>query len=136
MERTENRLRKIYYDRKNSASFGSVNKLYRAAKAVSRDKLTRKDIRDWLRSQAAYTLHKPTRKNFLLKVFVGGTDDQFESDLCDFQSLAAFNDNYRFLLACFLSLWCTAKLFMRVMRLLSIITTCLRHNPVGQRSTV
>ena len=100
MDKMENILRKIYYDPKSNASFGGVDKRYRAAKSVSSEKLTRKDIRDWLRSQAAnaYTVHKPTRKSFSTQQSFCW--HQFESDLCDFQSLATFNDNYRFLLVC------------------------------------
>ena len=33
-------------------------------------------------------------------MFVGGIDDQFESDLADFQSMSVYNDNYRFVLVC------------------------------------
>ena len=55
-------------------------------------------MRNWLRSQETYTLHKPVRRNYPRnRVFVAGIDDQFEADL---QSLSAQNDNYRFLLVC------------------------------------
>jgi transposase InsO family protein len=101
-KRKETLLNKIYYNPKHDASFGGLEKLYRAARATKNNlNISRNDVREWLRSQETYTLHKPVRKNYpRTRVFVAGIDDQFEADLGDFQSLSAQNDNYRFLLVC------------------------------------
>ena len=101
-KRKESLLSKIYYNPRHEASFGGLEKLYRAAKATKKNlKISRNDVRNWLRSQETYTLHKPVRRNYLRnRVFVAGIDDQFEADLADLQSLSAQNDNYRFLLVC------------------------------------
>ena len=94
----------LYYNPRHEASFGGLEKLYRTAKATKNNqKISRNDVRNWLRSQETYTLHKPVRRNYPRnKVFVDGIDDQFEADLADLQSLSAQNDNYRFLLVCIL----------------------------------
>ena len=102
-KRRQHLLQKIYYDPRHQASFSGVEKRFRAAKAASKDKikLTRKDVREWVRAQETYSLHKRVRKNFTRnRVFVEGIDDQFESDLADFQSMSVYNDNYRFVLVC------------------------------------
>ena len=101
-KRKESLLSKIYYNPRHEASFGGLEKLYRAAKATKNNlKISRNDVRNWLRSQETYTLHKPVRRNYPRnRVFVAGIDDQFEADLADLQSLSAQNDNYRFLLVC------------------------------------
>ena len=98
-KRKESLLSKIYYNPRHEASFGGLEKPYRAAKATKNNlKISRNDVRNWLRSQGTYTLHKPVRRNYPRnRVFVAGIDDQFEADL---QSLSAQNDNYRFLLVC------------------------------------
>ena len=96
-KRKETLLNKIYYNPKHEVSFGSLEKLYRAARATKNNlNISRNDVREWLRSQETYTLHKPVRKNYpRTRVFVAGIDD-----LADFQSLSNQNDNYRFLLVC------------------------------------
>ena len=63
--------------------------------------LNRKQIRDWLIKQDAYTLHKPVRRNFKRnRVLVDGIDEQWQLDLADMQSMKKFNDGYRYLLVC------------------------------------
>ncbi|CAB4022867.1 Hypothetical predicted protein [Paramuricea clavata] len=96
-KKKETLLNKIYYNPKNEASFGGLEKLYRAARATKNNlNISRNDVREWLRSQEIYSLHKPVRKNYpRTRVFVAGIDGQFEADLADFQSLSAQNDNYR-----------------------------------------
>ena len=46
-------------------------------------------------------LHKPLRHKFPKNwVIVGGLNEQFQSDLVDVQSLAIYNDGYKYLLTC------------------------------------
>ncbi|XP_035220248.1 uncharacterized protein LOC118193298 [Stegodyphus dumicola] len=79
------------------ASFGGVAALHRALKG----RVKTKDIQKWLQTKDSYTLHKPLRHKFPRnRVIVGGLNEQFQSDLVDMQSLASFNDGYKYLLTC------------------------------------
>ena len=64
MERTEDVLKGIYYDESHPASFGGVGKLFKAAKKTV-PRLKRSTVRDWLRGQDAYTLHRETSQKFV-----------------------------------------------------------------------
>lgn len=68
-----------YYDTKLPGSFGGVDKFYRSQANASR-----KEIKDWLRGEEAYTLHKPVRYHFPRnKVVVSGMDAQWDADLME-----------------------------------------------------
>ena len=56
-------LSKVYYTYKDPASLGSITKLKRKTRKPS------VDIKKWLASQDAYTLHAPVRKNFPRKQY-------------------------------------------------------------------
>ena len=72
--------------------------MYKLAKQSSK-KVKLQDVRDWLRKQQTYTLHKPIRKKFLRrKTVVAGIDTQWQADLADLSKLSKFNDKYRYLL--------------------------------------
>ena len=94
-------LNKIYYNPQSAGSFSGVEALFRAAKEKGLKKITRKEVRDWLKKQEVYSLHQPARRNFQRnRVIVGGKDYQFQADLVDLRSLSEFNDGYTFLLTC------------------------------------
>ena len=62
-------------------------------------KVKLQDVRDWLRKQQTYTLHKPIHKKFLRrKTVVAGIDTQWQADLADLSKLSKFNDKHRYLL--------------------------------------
>ena len=83
----------VYFDPLNPGSFGGVAPLVRQTRSSLAEK--------WLRSQDAYTLHKPVRRNFHRReTFAKGIDDLFQADLADMQNLSRFNDGYRFILTC------------------------------------
>ena len=64
-------------------------------------KCTRSKAVKWLEMQPTYTLHKPTRKKYPRnKVLVSHIDEQWAIDLADMQSLAKYNDGYKYLLNC------------------------------------
>ena len=91
----------IYYDPKRSEGFGGVGRLYQDVKKEGKFKISRKEIKEWLMKQDAYTLHKPMRRHFKRnRVIVGGIDQQWQMDLADMQSMRKFNDGYRYLLVC------------------------------------
>ena len=80
-----------YYDVTNPVSYGGVHRL---AKQYGS-----KTASDWLKTQDAYTLHKPLRKKFpRRKTYAKGINDLFQADLVDMQSLSRSNDSYRYIL--------------------------------------
>ena len=55
----------------------------------------------WLEIQPAYTSRKPARRKIIRnKVIVSCIDEQWQIDLEDLQSLAKYNDGYKYLLNC------------------------------------
>ena len=62
MEKT---LTSIYLDPSQPASFGGLDAVYRAVKEKGKNKISRKQVRDWLSQQDVYTLHKPARSTRL-----------------------------------------------------------------------
>ena len=94
-------LSSVYYDPKRSGGFGGAERLYKDVKKEGKFAISRKEIREWLMKQDAYTLHKPMRRHFKRnRVIVGGIDQQWQMDLADMQSMQKFNDGYRYLLVC------------------------------------
>ena len=90
-------LQQLYRDPALPGSFGGINTLQRVLKG----KLKTKAIKNWLQKKDSYTLHKPLRHKFSRnRVIVGGLNEQFQADLVDMQSLAKFNDDFRYLLTC------------------------------------
>ena len=96
----ETLLEKLYYNVNQEGSLGSVDALYHAAKKKNK-KITRKQIREWLKAQRVYSLHRPVRKRFRRnRVVVGSIDSVWELDLIDLQSLKKYNRNYRYVVTC------------------------------------
>ena len=86
-------LSNIYYNPQNPAGFAGSNALARVSG------VDLKTVRQWLKSQSAYTLHKPARKHYLTRRYrTGGMNRLWQADLADMQSLAHANDGYRFIL--------------------------------------
>ena len=86
-------LKEIYYDPTKVGSFGGVKALSKAA--------GRKDVKEWLAGQDAYTLHKPTKRKFKRrKMICVGLDHLWQGDLADLNSLAVHNDGFKYLLTC------------------------------------
>lgn len=91
-------LSSIYYDPKNSASFGTVRKLYNASKKGGK-RYTEESVKNWLKKQDTYTLYKPQRKNFpTRKILTYGLDDVHMADLLDASKHSKYNDGIKFLL--------------------------------------
>jgi guanyl-specific ribonuclease Sa len=81
-----------YYDPKHAGSFAGVDKFYRAQSDA-----TRNEIREWLRGEEGYTLHKPVLYHFKRnKVVVSGIDAQWDADLMDMTQQP--DDGYHYLL--------------------------------------
>ncbi len=91
-------LSSIYYDPKHPASFAGPTKLYRAIKAAGKT-ITLGQIREWLKGQEAYTLHRRVQHKFPRnRVIVSGIDKSWDADLMDMQSLSKHNNGVRFIL--------------------------------------
>lgn len=92
-------MKELYYDTKHPASLGGVARLHREMECETGGKIKRRAVRDFLEGEDTYTLHKPARVNFPRnKVFAPAPLSQFQADLCDMNSLAEFNDQYKYLL--------------------------------------
>ena len=93
-------LERLYYDPDSPAAFTTVEPLYRAARRRGLT-LTRQAVRDWLKTQDTYTLHRPARRRYPRnRVIVGGIDSQWQADLVDMIALSKDNDGYRYILTC------------------------------------
>ena len=64
VEEIDQYLREKYYDLNAAGSLGGVDALFRAVKKGESHRLPRKRIREWLKRQDTYTLHKPVRKHY------------------------------------------------------------------------
>jgi len=83
-----------YFDPKLPGSLGGVDKLYRSQKHA-----TREEVRDFLKGEDAYTLHKPVRYRFKRnKVVVSGIDFQWDADLMILSAQKASNDGFQYVL--------------------------------------
>lgn len=87
------KLESIYYDSSSAGSFGGIRPLARESG------LSEIDVRKWLISQDAYTLHKQPRRRFVRRKTVStGVDDLWQADLVDLSSISRQNDGYKFIL--------------------------------------
>ena len=70
-------------------SLGSVERLLRRARQLHVLGVTRKLVQEYLRSEQAYTLHKPARRRFSRNhTYVAKIDAQSLTDLADMQGIA------------------------------------------------
>ena len=91
-------LRSIYYDVSDPSSFGSVDKLYRAAKSRNR-KIKRRDVEHFLSGEIAYTLHRNVVRKFKRNpVIAKFHKDLAQADLIDVSRYAKNNDGVTFIL--------------------------------------
>ena len=93
MEKT---LTNIYLDPSQPVSFGGLDAVYRAVKVRGKNKISRKQVREWLSQQDVYTFHKPARRRYKRsRVIVPGIHAQFQADLVDLQNLSRRNKGYK-----------------------------------------
>ena len=92
-------LKDVYFNPRHPASFGGVDKLYRAAVRDGRYDITRSEIKKFLEEQETYSLHRKINKRFRRnRVLVTGKDDQWEMDLMDMTFYAKHNDGIHYVL--------------------------------------
>jgi hypothetical protein len=93
-----NILSDIYYNTSNPGSFGGIQKLYKSAK-LNNNNISLLDVKNWLKSQPTYTLHKPARRKYPRnKIYVSYIDEQWEADLIDLQKLSYYNQSFKYIL--------------------------------------
>ena len=86
-------LNQIYYDPQHPAGYGGANALSRVSG------IPLKQVQEWLKSQSAYTLHKPARKRYLTRPYrVSGINHLWQVDLADMQPYANQNEGYKYIL--------------------------------------
>ena len=70
-------LSKIYHDPKDPGSLGGVDRLLQRARQLHVPGVTRKTVQEYLKSEQAYTLHKPARRRLTRNhTYVAGIDAQ------------------------------------------------------------
>lgn len=88
-------INRIYYDPSNPAGFGSIDKLSKAMK----EKMDKKQVKEWLQSQETYTLHKPIRKKFPRNRYIlSNINELWQADLSDMRTYAQYNDGFNYIL--------------------------------------
>lgn len=91
-------LHRIYYDVSNPASFGSVDKLFRAANEVN-SSIKRSDVEKFLSGEFAYTLHRKIVRRFRRNPVVSNFHTELaQADLIDVIKYSTENDGYRYIL--------------------------------------
>jgi hypothetical protein len=95
-------IRRLYSDPSAASSFSTLRKLYEPVKqATSKKKKVKSpaEIKAWLETLDAYTLHRPLRKRFPRNPYtVTNIGDVWETDIMDLSSLKKYNDNYKYIL--------------------------------------
>jgi transposase InsO family protein len=87
-------LPQLYYNASLPSSYGGVDSLVKASG------LPRKQVIQWLKSQWAYTLHKPARRKKYLhrRYMVRKMDMQWQADLVEMQPYSRLNKGNRYML--------------------------------------
>ncbi len=91
-------LKDIYYDIRNPAGYASRYVLFRAAKQQNKN-LTLNDVKEWLRRQETYTLHRSARRRFpRRKTISKGLNWQWQIDLVDMSKYSRQNAKNNYIL--------------------------------------
>ena len=92
-------LTKQYYDPKFPGSFSGVDKFCTEIKNGAKYQLNRKDIEKWLQGEDTYTVNRSVQHKFKRnRVIVSGIDNQWDGDLMVLNSLAKYNNSYKYIL--------------------------------------
>ena len=93
-------LYKIYYDASNSGGYAGPKKLYHAVKRAGYN-IPLNEVKEWIQSQYAYSIHGPRRVNFPhRKIRQTYPFQTWSADLADLSGISRFNDGVTFLLVC------------------------------------
>jgi hypothetical protein len=89
----------LYYGLGRASEYSSGDKLRAAAASDQGHTVSRPDVRAFLESQDAYTMHRPVRKRFPRNAYDVNILELWQSDLLDLQTFARHNNNYRYVLS-------------------------------------
>ena len=98
-DEAKNYLQDIYSDPKKVGSFGSVKNLLHVIKKENKFNITLSQLKNWLKTQETYTLHKDINRKFKRnKVVVGSINQQWDMDIGDLSQFAKKNKQFRYIL--------------------------------------
>ena len=99
MDKSTQLLDDIYKDPADSASFGSVNKLYKKARQRSRRRISKEQVKEYLSGEDAYTLHRAVKRRFeRVPIYAEHIDSIWQMDTADVKHLKRHNDGIKYLL--------------------------------------
>lgn len=89
-----------YYTEGYPCSYSTVERLQKYYNSRHSPKLTRTDVKNFLETKDAYTLHQTAFRKLKCppRVKVWDIDEQWEADLCDMSSVAPHNKDVRYIL--------------------------------------
>lgn len=88
----------MYYNPNHPASYGGFTQLYKQAKKDGKN-ITIRQVKEWLKGQDTYTLHKQIKRKFKRnRVFSPKIDHQWDADLMDMTQISEYNDGYKYVL--------------------------------------
>jgi len=92
-EKDESQLAKVYYDPSEPAGYAGASRLQK--------RFPKTDVKKWLATQPAYTLHKPMKRKFATRAYkTSGADDLWQMDLMEMIPYAKINGGNRYILTC------------------------------------
>ena len=95
----EDYLASVYYDPKKAGSFSGPRALFKAVRAEGKRVLSMKKIKQWLKSQDVYTMHRRVVRKFKRnRVYVEKMDAHWDVDLMDMTDYATENGGVRYIL--------------------------------------
>jgi len=94
-------LRTLYSEPAAPVAFSSLHELREAVRHATGKQTKHKtpgQIKAWIETQVAYTMHRPVRKRFPRNPYTVNIDDVWEINILDLSSVKKYNDNHRYLL--------------------------------------
>lgn len=90
-------LQQIYFDSSHPAAYSSEEKLYRRVKEEGKYKIPRAEIKKWLQSQEAYSVHKQSQGKFARRSVIATYKHyQWDIDTAVLESYKSENDGYAY----------------------------------------
>lgn len=90
-------LQHIYFESSHPAAYSSEEKLYRWVKEEGKYKIPRAEIKKWLQSQEAYSVHKQSRGKFARRSVIATYKHyQWDIDTAVLDSYKTQNDGYAY----------------------------------------
>lgn len=91
-------LTSLYYDPLRAGSYSGVMKFWLSIKSDNYYKLTFKQVKEWLKKQESYVLHKPRPKIYPhQKILMSTIDEQWDADIMVMEQYGRVNNGYKYL---------------------------------------